>query len=84
MHSRFLAALSWDDTSNLCQRRIVQAWREVNWDPGVYSVAKFELLEQGTGSKIVFDHTGFPRGNAEHLAAGWKTHYWEPLAKFLG
>jgi len=65
-------------------RRIVQAWREVNWDPGVYSVAKFELLEQGTGSKIVFDHTGFPRGNAEHLAAGWKTHYWEPLAKFLG
>ena len=65
-------------------RRIVQAWREVNWDPGVYSVAKFELLEQGTGTKIVFDHTGFPRGNAEHLAAGWKTHYWEPLAKFLG
>ena len=65
-------------------RRIVQAWREVNWDPGVYSVAKFELLEQGTGSKIVFDHTSFPRGNAEHLAAGWKTHYWEPLAKFLG
>ncbi len=65
-------------------RRIVQCWREVNWDPGVYSVARFELVEQGTGTKIVFDHTGFPIGNAEHLAAGWKTHYWEPLAKFLG
>jgi activator of HSP90 ATPase len=63
--------------------RIVQAWRVVNWDPGVYSIAKFELVEQGTGTKIVFDHTGFPRGDAEHLATGWKAHYWESLAKFL-
>jgi activator of HSP90 ATPase len=63
--------------------RIVQAWRVVNWDPGVYSIVKFELVEQGTGTKIVFDHTGFPKGDAEHLASGWKAHYWEPLAKFL-
>jgi hypothetical protein len=47
-------------------------------------VAKFELVEQGTGSKIVFDHTGFPKGKAEALASGWKAHYWEPLQKFLG
>jgi activator of HSP90 ATPase len=64
--------------------RIVQAWRVGNWDPGVYSIAKFELAEQGTGTKIVFDHTGFPTGQAEHLAAGWKANYWEPLEKFLG
>lgn len=63
--------------------RIVQAWRVVNWDPGVYSIVKFELVEQGTGTKIVSDHTGFPKGDAEHLASGWKAHYWEPLAKFL-
>jgi len=63
--------------------RIVQAWRVVNWDPGVYSIVKFELVEQGTGTGIVFDHTGFPKGDAEHLASGWKAHYWEPLAKFL-
>ena len=53
------------------------------WDPGAYSIAKFELVEQGTGTKIVFDHTGFPKGDAETLASGWKAHYWEPLAKFL-
>jgi activator of HSP90 ATPase len=64
--------------------RIVQAWREVSWDPGVYSIVKFELAEQGSGTKIVFDHTGFPKGKGEHLAAGWKAHYWEPLEKFLG
>ena len=63
--------------------RIVQAWRVVNWDPGVYSIVKFELVDQGNGTKIVFDHTGFPRGDAEHLATGWKAHYWESLAKFL-
>lgn len=63
--------------------RLVQAWREVNWDPGVYSIAKFDLIDQGTATKIVFDHSGFPKGAADHLAAGWKTHYWEPLAQFL-
>jgi uncharacterized protein YndB with AHSA1/START domain len=63
--------------------RIVQAWRTGSWDPGVYSIAKFELVEQGPGTKIVFDHTGFPKGAAETLASGWKAHYWEPLEKLL-
>src|ERR1700674_873637 len=63
--------------------RIVQAWRVGNWDPGVYSIAKCERAEQGSGTKIVFDHTGFPTGQGEHLAAGWKANYWEPLEKFL-
>ena len=63
--------------------RIVQAWRVVDWSPGHYSIAKFELVEHGSGTKIIFDHTGFPKGQAEHLAAGWKSHYWETLEKFL-
>lgn len=63
--------------------RIVQAWRVAYWAPGIYSIARFELVEQGTGTKIVFDHTGFPKGDAGSLASGWKAHYWEPLAKFL-
>jgi activator of HSP90 ATPase len=63
--------------------RVVQAWRAGDWPPGVYSIAKFELVKQGSGSKIVFDHTGFPKGEAESLASGWKTHYWEPLARVL-
>ena len=63
--------------------RIVQAWRTGGWPSGVYSIAKFELVEQGSGTRIVFDHTGFPKGEAESLASGWKAHYWEPLAKLL-
>ena len=63
--------------------RLVQAWRTGSWPKGVYSIARFELVEQGSGTKIVFDHTGFPKGEAEVLASGWKAHYWEPLAKLL-
>ena len=63
--------------------RIVQAWRAGGWDPGQYSIARFELVEQGSGTKIVFDHTGFPKGQGKHLAAGWTGNYWEPLEKFL-
>ena len=64
-------------------QRIVQAWRLSNWPTGLYSIARFELIEQGSGAKIVFDHTGFPKGDADHLAEGWKGNYWEPLKKFL-
>jgi activator of HSP90 ATPase len=64
--------------------RIVQAWRVGSWDAGGYSIARFALVEQGAGTKIVFDHTGFPKGDAEHLAEGWRVNYWEPLEKFLG
>jgi uncharacterized protein YndB with AHSA1/START domain len=64
--------------------RIVQAWRVVDWNPGIYSIAKFELAGQGSGTKLLFDHTGFPNGQGQHLAEGWTTNYWEPLAKYLG
>jgi activator of HSP90 ATPase len=62
---------------------IVQAWRVLNWPRGVYSIARFELSEQSGVTTVVFDHTGFPRGAAEHLASGWQEHYWDPLAKML-
>jgi activator of HSP90 ATPase len=64
-------------------QRLVQAWRASSWPVGVYSIARFELVAEGAGTKIVFDHTGFPQGDGEHLAAGWKAHYWEGLEKFL-
>jgi activator of HSP90 ATPase len=63
--------------------RIVQAWRVAYWTPGIYSIVRFDLLEQAAGTKIMFDHTGFPNGDAESLASGWKAHYWEPLATYL-
>jgi activator of HSP90 ATPase len=63
--------------------RLVQAWRAADWAPGIYSIAKFQLNQAGADTRLVFDHTGFPQSKAESLADGWKSHYWEPLQKFL-
>jgi len=64
-------------------QRIVQAWRVVDWEPGIFSIAHFELVEQAGSTKMVFDHTGFPGGQGAHLAEGWRVNYWQPLAKVL-
>lgn len=63
--------------------RIVQAWRPTHWEPGVYSIVRFELKPQESGCTLVLDHTGFPAGEFEHLNEGWPLRYWEPLKKFL-
>lgn len=64
-------------------RRIVQAWRAKPWPDGVYSIVRFELREEGGGTRVVLDHTGFPEGQDEHLAPGWQSNYWDPLQKFF-
>lgn len=64
-------------------QRIVQAWRSASWPAGAYSIARFELHAQGTGCRLVFDHTGFPAGEAQHLADGWHGNYWQPMARVL-
>jgi activator of HSP90 ATPase len=64
-------------------KRIVQAWRTADWPEGAYSIARFELKAQGSGTRLVFDHIGFPEGLHDHLAEGWEGHYWELLKKYL-
>jgi len=64
-------------------QRIVQSWRPQSWEPGIYSIVKFELVEQGADTKILLDHRGFPDGTGEHLAVGWKENYWKPLQEYL-
>jgi activator of HSP90 ATPase len=59
-------------------RRIVQAW-----EPGVYSLVKFELVPRGHGTHLVLDQTGFPDGEFHSLSIGWPSHCWQPMKKFL-
>ena len=47
-------ALCWH--GGIRTERIVQLWRVVDWNPGIYAIARFELTEQGSGTKIVFEH----------------------------
>jgi uncharacterized protein YndB with AHSA1/START domain len=63
--------------------RVVQAWRAGTWEAGVYSIARFSLKPQDAGTLLIFEHTGFPEGQGEHLEAGWHANYWEPLKNYL-
>jgi uncharacterized protein YndB with AHSA1/START domain len=63
--------------------RLVQAWRPQDWPPGVYSIVKFELVDQAAATLLVFDQWGFPASDADQLLQGWKMNYWQPMAKVL-
>jgi activator of HSP90 ATPase len=63
--------------------RIVQAWRPGHWDPGIYSIVRFELKPRDAETSLIFDHTAFPAGEYDHLDFGWHSHYWEPLKKYF-
>ena len=62
-------------------KRVVQAWRAKTWPEGLYSIARFELEADGKGTKLVFDHDGFPEDMKKHLADGWQANYWDNLKK---
>jgi activator of HSP90 ATPase len=62
-------------------KRVVQAWRAKTWPEGVYSVVRFELVPEGAGTRLVFDHGAFPEDLTEHLAKGWQSNYWGNIAK---
>lgn len=64
-------------------QRIVQAWRPISWPAGVYSIVRFELVARNAGTRLVFDHTGFPEDKKQHLSEGWESDYWGPLRKYL-
>ena len=65
-------------------RRVVQAWRAKTWPEGVHSIVRFELHADGKGTKLVFDHEGFPESEKDHLASGWRSMYWDKIAKYVG
>jgi activator of HSP90 ATPase len=64
--------------------RLVQAWRAAAWDPGLYSIVRFEFRPEQDQTRVVLDHAGFPEAEGEHLDEGWQPNYWQPLRKLLG
>jgi activator of HSP90 ATPase len=64
-------------------KRVVQAWRDPPWAPGLYSVIKFELSAAGKGTHVSFDQAGYPQSDRASLVAGWKSHYWDPMKAYF-
>jgi uncharacterized protein YndB with AHSA1/START domain len=70
--------------------RVVQAWRGVDWSPGIFSIVRFSLIPEGSGTRLVLDHDAYPEGKSpqypswhEHLSANWPVFYFEPFAKYF-
>lgn len=64
-------------------RRIVQTWRSRAWPEGVYSVVRFQLQADGTGTRLTLDQAGYPRSAHAALGEGWPKMYWEPMNRAL-
>ena len=79
-HGGYVSGFNLDLVEN---KRIVQAWRGKNWPKGVYSIVSFKFSKEGTGTKLVFDHTGIPDGMSDHLAGGWQKMYWDRMADYF-
>jgi len=60
--------------------RVVQAWRLTDWEPGVYSIVRFTLTPEGTGTRVVVDQDGHPARRHDHVADCWRWLYFEPMA----
>ena len=64
-------------------KRVVQAWRSSRWPEGVYSIVRFELTPEGTGTTLVFDQSGYPDEAEKMLEGGWSQMYWQPMNAML-
>ena len=81
--SLFGGAITGRNLELVPDRRLVQAWRDSNWGPGLYSIARFELAAAGQGTHLVFDQGGYPLSDYASLVSGWHSHYWEPMKKYF-
>jgi activator of HSP90 ATPase len=64
-------------------KHIVQAWRSRDWPEGHFSIVTFALSPKAGGTELHFTQIGVPAGDYAEKNKGWRTHYWEPLKKFL-
>jgi uncharacterized protein YndB with AHSA1/START domain len=63
---------------------IVQAWRSENWPEETWSIVSFKLAAKAGGrTELRFTQTGVPAGDYARKNKGWRTHYWEPLKRYL-
>jgi len=64
-------------------RKIVQEWRAVDWQPNQTSQVTFELSAIPAGTRLDFTHTGLPEGTEAEFTRGWIENYWEPMQKLF-
>ena len=68
----------------VANERVAQAWRFMDWEPGIYSAVRFELKPEGTGTRIILDQDGVPEAFHEHVKTNWDGFYFAPFKKHFG
>jgi activator of HSP90 ATPase len=68
----------------VANERIAQAWRFMDWEPGIYSAVRFELKPEGTGTRIILDQNGVREAFHEHVKTNWDGFYFAPFKKHFG
>jgi activator of HSP90 ATPase len=66
-------------------RRIVQAWRSLEWkkaDPDSILVVSFEKVAGGN-STVHLVHVGVPSYDHQGVTQGWVKFYWDPWKVYL-
>jgi uncharacterized protein YndB with AHSA1/START domain len=65
-------------------KRIVQVWRSRNWPKGTYSLVTFKFFPLAGGkTRLDFSQVGVPANDYAEKNRGWRTHYWQPLKRYL-
>ena len=61
-------------------RRLVQAWRRMDFPDGLYSMAAITLdpLPSG-GTELVLTHRGVPKHLLDQIEDYWRAVYWGPM-----
>jgi len=60
---------------------IAQAWRFMDWEPGIYSMVRFKLIPEGNGTRLILDQDGVPAAFHEHVKTNWDGFYFAPFRK---
>jgi activator of HSP90 ATPase len=63
--------------------RIVQAWRMMDWEEGAYSIVQFNFVQDGSNTKLIIDHYGYPERHHDHIITNWEPFYIAPFAKYF-
>jgi activator of HSP90 ATPase len=64
-------------------KKIVQAWRALDWPPDHYSIAIFEFNAVDGGTKLDFTQIGVPAFRYDGHCRGWTQTYWTPMKEIF-
>jgi len=65
-------------------RRMVQAWRRVDFPEGIFSMAAITLAPTASGgTELVLTHRGVPKHLLDQIEDYWRHVYWAPIKAHL-